>query len=174
VIVSYRTTLETLNSSVEQMAGENSDLNNKYNLLVILFHLNLFQAREYDEKCKSYEDKIHNLKVMMKLEKPKDCSNPEEKSIDQKSDTRDKSNEDRSKVDTAVMQGYIKQLEELFEKKCDLKKKISDWLAAFKKKEGRNAEANDKNPIKPLYVDYNNAKKQIKEIEDLMLNVDIK
>lgn len=111
---------------------------------------------------------------MMKLERPKEASLLEnstlaEKSIDSRQETRDKSTEEKPKVDTAALQGYLRQLEDLFEKKNENKKKINDWIINFKRKEGRNPDNNDKQPVKSLYFEYNNIKKQIKETEDLIL-----
>ena len=58
------------------------------------------------------------------------------------------------------------QLEELRQMKDKYKKEIQRWVYEFKKKEKRDPDANDKQPIKHLYMKYNALNNQIKAMEE--------
>jgi len=121
------------------------------------------------------DEKIHQLKLMLKLEKPKGANSitglPSARgnaTPDSKNNTSNMAAEsvhDRSEISTQPSVSMA-QLEELKQAKDKYKKEIQRWVYEFKKREKRDPDQKDKQPIKHLYQKYHELTAQIKALEE--------
>lgn len=161
--------------------------------------LTFLKKKEYTEKCKVYEEKISQLKVMLHLERPKRNSRsvtPTDSARDSKTPDGEHSpvntnrpisrppEEEKSQLDIShtVIQPQpqlqplaplIDQIEDYIKKKEKVDNQIKAWIQDFKKQENRYPTDTDKQPIKHLYQQHRTLKKQIESIKESMISREV-
>jgi len=179
-------TIGVLNQTIAKLNTDLTDTNETVELL----------KKEYTEKLKVLEEKNSQLKVMLHLEKPKRNSRsvtPTDSARDAKTPDREHSpsnytrplmprqpEEEKSQLDIShtmiqpqsqskLLASLREQLEDCMKKKEEVDNQIKAWIREFKKQENRYPTDTDKQPIKHLYLQHRNFKKQIESIKENMV-----
>ena len=131
------------------------------------------------EKAKQYEEKIMQLKRMIRTEKPAPLPALKEAntSIDMKVSNNSLIGNNNSFVDNddkkenLLNTSNMKQLEDLRKGKDKYQKEIKKWMHEFEVREKRKPATDERTPIKHLFEKYQKYNKQIKTLEEKMNSV---